>query len=178
MSRFIKETFPKKWCIKYHEIVHDYFLENNPGYIYSRPHIWYHSDNLFFGNRWVNNTEPDTDHTIITLNEFKEFVLMKEFILPEKYYVKSINFDQNVVLTNYFNHLHEGDIGPGDVNVNNGVYYYSEIIDGIWWYVGKNRSDSSFQEITYEQFVKYVLNQNTNSEDMSTLINLLKQITC
>lgn len=174
MSRFTKETFPEKWCIKHYDIVYAYFKTNNPGYTYSRGHIWYHSSNLKFDTSWTSNIGPDVNHTIITLEEFKEFVLMEEqFKVPEKYYIKCTNKEQDEVLTKYFNKLFDQEINPVSGMINQPIYYWNKLIAGSFWNVGINKTDKEFVELDYNDFVKYVLNQQPISEDHSQLINLL-----
>lgn len=174
MSRFTKETFPEKWCIEHHDIVYHYFKTNNPGYTYSRGHIWYHSSNLNLGSGWISHIGPDVNHTIITLEEFKEFVLMeKQFKVPEKWWVKVTTKKEDEILTDYCNNKFNTTTGGVSSDPGQPIFYYSEKIGGICWTVGTNRADESFTEITYDQFVKYVLNEQSTFENHSQLIKLL-----
>lgn len=132
----------------------------------------------FDKSQWLKDwryATPEEIEEYDRLGKPYDVTTLNSFVLPKKWYVKGQTYDQDVILTNYFNHLHNGDIGAVDCSKQH-TYYYSEKINDVWWNVGKNISDSSFKEITYEQFVKYVLNQNTNSEDMFALISLLKQV--
>lgn len=147
--------------------------KDNCGYSNGWPQIQWDGSKEY--SKWRYAT-PEEIEEYDRLGKPYDVTTLNSFVLPKKWYVKSINFDQDVVLTSYFNHLHNGHIGPADCSKQH-TYYYNEKINNVWWGVGINRPDSSFKEITYDQFVKYVLNQNTNSEDMSALINLLKQIT-
>lgn len=175
MSRFTKETFPEKWCIEGCDIVKNYFEKNNPGWSYSNIHRWYHSTNISKFHSWVSCIEPDEDHIEITLEEFKEFVLMgKQFKVPEKYYIKCTNKEQDEVLTKYFNKVFDQEINPVSGTLNQPIYYWNKLIAGSFWNVGINRVDKSFIELEYDDFVKHVLNKEIfNKEDHSQLIKLL-----
>jgi len=183
MSRFTKETFPEKWCFNAFDVdnetalvLNKYFLENNSKkYSYTAVFCWYHSDNLLKNDTWTSCTSKDSNHIEITLEEFKEFVLMEEqFKVPEKYYIKCTNKEQDEVLTKYFNKLFDQEINPVSGMINQPIYYWNKLIAGSFWNVGINRVDKSFIELDYDDFVKYVLNKEIfNKEDHSQLIKLL-----
>ena len=185
MSRFTKETFPERWCIQTYNsnreeslILFNYFKANNPsGYTYSAIFCWYHSDNLLKNDTWTSCTSKDSNHTEIIFEEFKEFVLMEEqFKVPEKYYIKCTNKEQDEVLTKYFNKLFDQEINPVSGMVNQPIYYWNKLIAGSFWNVGINKTDKEFVELDYNDFVKYVLNKQPITEDYSQLIKLLNDV--
>jgi len=185
MSRFTKETFPEKWCFNAFDVdnetalvLNKYFLENNSKkYSYTAVFCWYHSDNLLKNDTWTSCTSKDSNHIEITLEEFKEFVLMEEqFKVPEKWWVKVTTKEEDEVLTDYCNNKFNTTTGGVSDKLNQPIFYYSEKIGGICWTVGTNRTDKSFTEITYDQFIKYVLNEQPTFEDHSQLIKLLNDV--
>lgn len=76
---------PERWCIKGDEVVENYFKQNNPyGWMYSRVHTYYHSENTKPGYGWVNSNGPHSSHTEITLEQFKKYVLMEDTLQPNE----------------------------------------------------------------------------------------------
>lgn len=100
---------------------------------------------------------------------------LEKFVLPEKWWVKVISEEQDAVLTDYVNEKFNANIGPVASRLTQPVFYYNKKVRGVHWNVGNNPTDESFTEITYSQFIKYVLNQKLqDSEDMAYLIPILK----
>lgn len=88
---------------------------------------------------------------------------MKKFILPEKWVVKSNNKEEDEIILTYINETYNCTIPSFDGEHN--TWYYSNIShekdrnnhDHGSLYTFK---DNDCTEITYDQFVKYVLNEN------------------
>lgn len=103
----------------------------------------------------------------------EEYDAQFKFILPEKWWVKATTKEEDLVLTEYCNKKFNTKTGGVNDEPSQPIFYYSEKIEKICWTVGVNRVDESFTEITYDQFIKYVLNQQPITEDHSQLIKLL-----
>lgn len=103
-------------------------------------------------------------YDVTTLDKFK---------LPKKWWLKVITKEQDDVLTEYCNKKFNTETNGVESELKQPIFYYSEIIGALCWNVQNNKADESFTEITYNQFLKYVLKQNEVKEDYSSILNLL-----
>ena len=86
---------------------------------------------------------------------------MNKFILPKKWSVNATNNAQDKVLTDYINTAFNTGCDYDYTTTNN---WYSNILLGDYNYRIGGVCPEETTEITYEQFLKYVLNQDIPKE--------------
>ena len=101
---------------------------------------------------------------------------LPEFKVPEKWFLIITKQKEDEILTDYCNRIYKTETNPVSNAITQPIFYYSEQIAGICWNVGHNRADESFIEITYDQFLKYILKQNEVKEDHSYLITMIEKL--
>jgi len=101
---------------------------------------------------------------------------LDKFVLPKKWWLKVTTNEQDIVLTNYCNQKFNTQTGLVGNTLTQPIFYYSEKIGPQCWNVIDNRADKSFTEITYSQFLKYVLKQNEVKEDLKYLIPFINKL--
>jgi len=101
---------------------------------------------------------------------------LNQFVLPKKWWLKITTNEQDTVLTDYCNQKFSTQTGPIGSRLTQPIFYYSEKIGHLCWTVGENRADESFTEITYSQFLKYVLNQPEVADNYSYLIPMIEKL--
>lgn len=111
---------------------------------------------------------------------------MNNFILPEYWCVKVVNDDEDYQLTKYINKLNDSNIGYG-IGIHKQVWFSNKVINlkfKHYYHYDEFKPNNDSIEITYQQFLKYVLNQNIdileeqpedNTELNEILIKLLTE---
>lgn len=164
-----------------------------PNYIFKQAreaeHISVYQDACGDQNGWkqvkFDNSSDYSDWRYATPEEIEEYerlgkpydvTTLKQFKVPKKWWLKVITNEEDKVLTDYCNQKFNTQTGPVDSTLTQPIFYYSEKIGDICWTVGNNKADKSFIEITYSQFLKYVLNQKEIKENMEYLIPFINQL--
>lgn len=141
------------WCNS-HEGVTGTSCSN--GYVHSHNYgFWW--EKMDGGHYYANVEGKHPDHTEITFEQFKKYVLKEpimkeEFVLPEKWCVRHHQEVAEYIIKllgsnkgNYFEDLEKfSHFPPSPTGRNFGGYCYRKKLDG-------------YTEITFEQFKKYVL---------------------
>lgn len=105
---------------------------------------------------WFNSKK---DLPIYTFEQFKEMYLEEQFVLPEKWYIKS---NGKETYTKYLvPYLKQ--IGYPYINWDGKDYYYHVFKNNCSAYTTKLHD---YKEITFEQFKKYVLKQETMEKEI------------
>ena len=119
------------------------------------------------------NTEKDSP-LAIAKKDYEEGKLTKEeydaqfeFILPEKWFCRARNQNENELLYSWLNMISVSTLFNGFDYITSDKGYSNLSESKI------NVNPKNYTEITYDQFVKYVLNQEPITEDHSQLIKLL-----
>jgi hypothetical protein len=142
-------------------------------------------------NGWVlvrfNRSEKYSEWRYATEEEAEEYERLgkpydvstvNNFILPEKWWIKVTTVEQDRILTEYCNTKFNNHQNAVHDEPSQPIYYYNELINNSSWHVGSNKADGSFTEITYSQFLKYVLGKDVIEvkEDLTQLKDLLLKI--
>lgn len=109
---------------------------------------------------------------------------MKHFILPEKWFIKTTSNYEDEIVVNYINETFDKNISVGLDGMSNWYYsnvpvqYLSEISDKHDYGKSHILLENGYEEITFDQFVKYVINKentiyNQDESYNKILINLL-----
>ncbi len=107
---------------------------------------------------------------------------MEKFVLPEKWCCRATNQKEDIALTDYIVEQF-GEACEYDPDVNGNCWFSNiKISAGELYHYTFNGKPNNCTEITYEQFLKYVLNQNIpkeqpedNTELNQILIKLLTE---
>lgn len=105
------------------------------------------------------------------------------FILPEKWFIKTTNDNEDTIVVKYINETFNKKIDAGLGSMNNWYYsntpipYLSRISDKYDYGEAGLFLQNGFEEITFQQFLDYVLNNINHQENIEEynkiLINLL-----
>lgn len=107
---------------------------------------------------------------------------MKKFVLPEKWHIASKNDEEDRVIVEYINNTFNLNISPG-LSISMSEWWYANYsLEPSHKYIkhdsGTNDTFKNHSsEITYDQFVNYVLNEiNNPCEHDPELETILKRL--
>lgn len=95
---------------------------------------------------------------------------MKEFVLPEIFYIHSKNLEEKKIVGDWFNSKYQ----KGRFKHTTNKEYFTPGVNGSGLY-GENSRPSGYPVITFEQFEMYVLNSKPIVEDYHYLTSILKK---
>jgi len=160
---------PKKWAViktPENKDILENWVKSQPGFdtvwrISKYPVVL--SDSMDGSYSYSNMNFKSKDYTEITFEMFKKFVL-KENDIPEKWCIKVINQE----IADYCNL--NGAAPP--YHINKDMYAHFPSFDENTCTTAET-IQAGYQEITYEEFRKYILQK---SNDLSYLIDLFKKL--
>lgn len=103
---------------------------------------------------------------------------------PKQWYVLADTNEKDAILVDYYNKTFKDDLSKGLGGLA-GWYFFSEKIknestgDMQYYLAASKELPKGFEEILYDEFIKYVLNEEFKSfvnEDHSQLIKLLNDV--
>lgn len=99
------------------------------------------------------------NHPVYTFEQFKKMYLEEEFVLPEKWCIKR-DAHSDKVITDWFNKKSNYNFHIGNIKF---PYVFFPIEGGL---LSSSLNHKGYKEITFEQFKKYILKQETMKKEI------------